>query len=829
VSTPEQIRRVRALFDAVIDQPTAEREAYLDRVTHPDTAVRDEVRELLAADSAASREAEDRFVGMRLGPYELVRLIGQGGMGAVYEAVRADDTYRKRVAIKLVPGGLDSELTLARFRRERQILATLAHRHIATLLDGGIAPDGRPFLVMEYIEGTPITEWCDARRLSIRNRVELVRQVCEAVQHSHTNLIVHGDIKPGNILVTADGTPKLLDFGIAKLVGADAVDETMPLTRGGVRPFTPEYASPEQIRGAALTTASDIYSLGVVLFELCTGDRPYRTTFGAPQDASGRPLEQPAPKPSAALAADAPSLRGERSADRLRRQLAGDLDTIILKALRPEPDRRYASVSAFSDDLGRYLAGLPVEAQRDRAGYRLRKFVQRNRGVVVFSLLLATALVGGSVTTTAQARRARAAQLRAERVNGFLRTLLSSVSPTTGGRDLPVSEVLDAAARRIEVELANQPDVRSDLETVIGQSYLSLGRYDDAERHFRSALDLHRQIDGPRSVPVAIALDHLGNVYLASGRLDRADTVLRQALEIRRAISSTPDTILANLLDDAGTVAHDEGHYADAERLHREALAIFRQLLGDQSDKVALSIENVGVNLGEQNRWAEAEPLQRRALAILQANHPEPNTMVADVTDALATALDIEGKTAASDSAYVETLALRRRLLGPEHPKYTYTLVNYSFLVFAQGRYQEADSMAREILALRGKTIADSHPAIAASLQTLGRCEDKLGDTANGRRALEESLALRRKYLPADNWLIASSEGVLADHHIATRTYANAELLALDAYRIVTHDFGPANPKSQAAAQRLVGLYEAWGRPDQAATFRTRAVTAPPT
>jgi len=821
VSTPEQIRRVRALFDAVIEQPTAERDAYLDRVTHPDTAVRDEVRELLAADSAASRDAEDRFLGMRLGPYELVRLIGQGGMGAVYEAVRADDTYRKRVAIKLVPGGLDSELTLARFRRERQILATLAHRHIATLLDGGIAPDGRPFLVMEYIEGTPITEWCDARRLSIRNRVELVRRVCEAVQHSHTNLIVHGDIKPGNILVTADGTPKLLDFGIAKLVGADAGDEALPLTRGGVRPFTPEYASPEQIRGAPLTTASDIYSLGVVLFELCTGGRPYRTTFGAPQDANGRPLEQPAPKPSATLADGAPPLRGERSADRLRRQLAGDLDTIILKALRPEPDRRYASVSAFSDDLGRYLAGLPVEAQRDRTTYRLRKFVQRNRGVVAFSLLLAAALVGGSVTTIVQARRARAAQMRAERVNGFLRTLLSAVRPATGGRDLPVSEVLDSAARRIDVELANQPDVRSELETVIGQSYLSLGRYDDAERHFQSALDLHRQIDGPRSVPVAIALDNLGDVSLASGRLDRADTLLRQALAIRRSIASTPDTILANLLDDAGTVAHDQGHYADAERLHREALAIYRQLLGDQSDKVALSMENISVNLGEQNRWAEAEPLQRRALAILRANHPEPNTMVADVTDALATALDIEGKPAASESAYVETLALRRQLLGPDHPKYAFTLFNYSFLVFAQGHYQEAANMSRRILALRGKTIPDSHPSIAASLQTLGRSEDKLGDTASGRRALEESLALRRRFLPADSWLIASSEGVLADHDIVVKQYASAETLARDAYGIMRHSLGPADPKTRAAAQRLVGLYEAWGRPDQAAEFRS--------
>jgi serine/threonine protein kinase len=786
VSAPERLRQVRALFDAVMDQPTTERLAYLDQATQADTALRQEVRELLSADN----DTQDRFVGMRLGPYEIVRLIGRGGMGAVYEAVRADDSFRKRVAIKLVSGGMDSELTLGRFRRERQILATLAHRHIATLLDGGIAPDGRPFLVMEYIEGTPLTEWCDSHRLSIRDRVELFRQVCDAVQHSHTNLIVHGDIKPGNILVTADGTAKLLDFGIAKLVGADAGDESMPLTRGGVRPFTPEYASPEQIRGAPLTTASDVYSLGVVLFELCVGSRPHGTTSEAP----------------------APG----------RRQLVGDLDTIVLKTLSAEPERRYASVAALSDDLGRYLGGLPVEAQRDWAGYRLKKFVQRNRGVVAISLLLLAALVIGTVTTLVQARRARASQIRAERVNGFLVTLLSSVRPVTGGRDLPVSEVLDSAARRIDAELANQPDVRSDLETVIGQSYLSLARYDEAERLFRSTLDLDRQINGARSVPVVEALSNLGGVYLASGQLDRADSAFRQALAIRRSLSSTPDTTLGVLIDDAGSVAHDKGQFADAERLHREALAIFRPLLGDHSDKVALTMGNVAVSLGEQNRWVAAESLHRSALAILEANHPEPNTLVADAKDALATALDIEGKTAASESAYVETLALRRQLLGPEHPKYTWTLFNYSFLVFAQGRYQEAADISRQILALRGKTIPDSHPSIAASLQTLGRCDDKLGDTASGRRALEESLALRRKNLPADSWLIGSGEGFLADHYVFVKQYTKAETLSLDAYAIMTKGLGPAHPKTQTAIQRLVGLYTAWGQPAKAAEFRSK-------
>jgi tetratricopeptide (TPR) repeat protein/tRNA A-37 threonylcarbamoyl transferase component Bud32 len=790
-----------------MEHPTGERGAYLEQVTAEDAELRREVGQLIdgiEATGPGPAIAGDRLVGTRLGPYDIVRLIGRGGMGAVYEAVRADDSYKKRVAIKLVPGELHSELTLARFRRERQILATLQHPHIATLLDGGVAPDGRPFLVMEYIEGEPLTAWCDAHHRSIRERIALVRQICDAVQHAHTNLIVHGDIKPGNILVTADGTSKLLDFGIAKLVGVDVGDQSMPLTRGGARPFTPEYASPEQIRGAPLTTASDIYSLGVVLFELCTGRRP-----------DHQASDTPVPKPSSVV-----------SDPRVRRRLVGELDNIMLKALRPEPERRYASVTALSEDLRRHLVGLPVEAQSDWAGYRLRKFVIRNRVVVAASVLLLLVILGGALTTAIQARRARSAQIRAERVNDFLRNVLSSVRPATGGRDVPVSEVLDSAARRIDVELAAQPDVRSDLETVIGQSYSSLARYDEAERHLKVALALDQQLNGPRSIPVVLVLNDLGQLGLLSGQLDRADTAFQQALAIRRSLSVKPDTILAMLVDGAGSVAHDKGKFADAERLHRQALDLYRSLLGDHADKVALTMGNVAVSLGEQNRWDSAETMHRSALAILQANHPEPNTMVADAKDGLATALDIQGKTAASESTYLDALALRKKLLGPEHPKYTWTLFNYSFLVFGQGRYQEAADISRQILALRGKTIPDSHPSIAASLQTLGRCEDQLGDTASGRRSLEESLALRRKFLPPDSWLIGSSEGVLADHDVIVKQYGKAETLSLDAYAIMTKSLGADHPKTQTAVQRLVGLYTAWGRPQKAAEFRSK-LTAP--
>jgi eukaryotic-like serine/threonine-protein kinase len=836
---PEHLRRLRELFDAALDRPPGERAAYLARTTDGDPAIRREVEELLAASDATDvpfasplevlRPRGDEgapLVGQRLGAYDVVRLIGKGGMGAVYEAVRADDQYRKRVAIKIVQAGLDSELTLARFRRERQILASLEHRNIATLLDGGVTPDGRPFLVMEYVEGESITRWCDERRLGVRERIALFRQVCGAVQHAHTNLVVHRDLKPANILVTADGTVKLLDFGIAKLLGDDG-DDALPLTRGGARAFTPEYASPEQIRGDALTTASDVYSLGVVCYELLAGRRPHVVASRSLADIEGAVLGTPVPRPSAVATDEAARHCGERDAARLRRRLHGDLDQIVLMTLRLEPERRYRSVEALNDDLRRWLGGLAVGAQRDRAGYRLRTFARRNIAAVTASALVLVALVGGVITTTVQARRARAQQLRSEQVSAFLRDLLSSVRPAMGGRDVPVSELLDAAARRVNTELASQPSVQADLETVIGHSYGSLGRYDAAEPHLRRALAYREAVDGRESLPAIVALNNVAQLALARGELDRADTLFREALRRHAARFPGPDTVRASLLDNLGSVAHNRGDDLAGERLHRQALDIRRLVLGPSDDMTAYSLNNVAVALGEQNEWAAAESLHRAAVGILRKNHPAAHPLVADALSALATALDLQGKSAAAESAYVQTIAMRRRLLGAEHPDYAFTVFNYAMFVFDKGRYDEAMALSRQVLALRGRGIPESHPSVAASLQTVGRCLDKLGDREGAGRALQESLALRQKYLPPESWLIANSKGLLGEHYALMKDYRRGEQLLLAADSTLGKTFGPDNQRTQGNLRRLVDLYEAWGQPAKAAIYKARLNPSP--
>ncbi|HEX3926422.1 MAG TPA: tetratricopeptide repeat protein [Gemmatimonadales bacterium] len=826
------LQQLRSLFDATMDQPAAERDRFLADANGSSAVKRQVARliemarrgdALLEPDDAARLQRPDgnTLIGQRLGQYRVRRLIGQGGMGAVYEAVRDDDQYQKRVAIKVAERGLDSELTAARFRRERQILASLEHPNIATLLDGGVTDDGRPFLVMEYIDGQPITTWCDSRALPVRERVAIFVQVCGAVQYAHRNLIVHRDLKPGNILVTADGTAKLLDFGIARLLDSGTLDNAaMPATRDTSRTYTPEYASPEQIRGDALTTATDVYSLGGVLYELLVGRRAHTPSSRALAEIERAVLHDPVTAPSTAVSAETAKRRTESSAGRLRKRLHGELDNIVLMAMRREPPRRYVSVKALDDDLRNYLDARPVHAQSDSAPYRLRKFTQRNPVAVALVALVFVAVAGGAIATARQARDTRVQEARAAAVGAFLRQLLRSVQPEVGRRDAQVSDVLDVAAHRVQRDLTTEPAVRAELESVIGESYQGLGRYSDAEAHLKTALDLRSRVDGPASPAAALGWTELGELYTAAGMLDSAETALVQAQKLEQRNVRTPDSLTAAIVSDLGTVDHKRGRPVDAERLHRQALVIQRRVLGDHSDVTALTRNDIAVALGDQGNFAAAEVLTRAALATLQANHPDPNASVADVMDVLASELDFEGKVPAADSVYRATLALRRQVLGAEHPDYVSTLFNYSMFIFDQKRYREAADYSREILALRGKTLPESHPAIAAALQTLGRSLDQLGDPAGGEKALLESLALRRQYVGPESWVAASSEGVLGEHYTRLREYPRAEQTLLHAQTTFIKALGQDNPRTQVNTRRLVALYAAWGRPEQAAKYQ---------
>jgi tetratricopeptide (TPR) repeat protein len=848
-----QFQHVRDLFDRALEQPAVERAAYVAAQAAGDEALASEVLALLAAfdseaelleqpaiaalvthaaptASDAAAEAGPVFADRRVGHYRLLRCIGEGGMGAVYEAVRADDQFDKRVALKVVRGGLPGDAVQRRFRRERQILAQLDHPGIARLLDGGMTERGEPYLVMEYVEGMPLTTYCDERRLDVAGRLGLFRQVCDAVQYAHRNLVVHRDLKPGNILVTAEGAVKLLDFGVSKLLHAEEPDTEGTVTQLGGRFLTPAYASPEQLRGEPVSTSSDVYSLGVILYELLCGQRPLELGGHSPVEVA-RALEVDPTRPSEVARTRVVVGTGEPRTPRLRRKLSAELDNIVLMALRKDPARRYASVEQLSEDVRRFLTGMPVLAQGDSAGYRLRKFAGRHRTGLAAVALLILALAGGVAGTGWQARRAtqHAAEAelqrrKAERVAAFVADMLRSADPGIRGRDVKVADVLDEAAQRARVELAGEPEVQAGVQSAIGQAYTGLGLFGEAEPLLHAALETFRRSGGGRGTEYLAGLDHLADLHFQEQQFDSARLFYEQELAAL-AREPRPDSLrLAAVLGGLGRIHNWLGDPVRAETLQREALALWRGQPGARPEQVAEALNDLGVVLGQQARWSEAEPLHREALRLVRGVRGERHPEVAQELANLAFILEQQKKYPAADSFYRAALALRTELLGPDHPDVAWTRQNYAGMLYDRGDYAAAMAGARQVLALRGRTLPENHVLVSSALQLLGRGLVRTGQAKEGERVLRESLELRRRSYPPDHWLVASAESVLGECLVRRGKLAEAERLLLRADRELRARLGPQHPRTLENVARLAALYTAAGDPVRAAEYRARSL-----
>src|SRR5712692_4488334 len=582
----ERLVQIEDLCLTALELETTKRAAFLDQACGHNAELRREVEALLVSFDDAEgfleapafafadglldefrSEREER--GRRIGPYEIIQEIDRGGMGAVYLATRADQQYEKQVAVKLVKHGLDTEDIRRRFRHERQILASLDHPNIGRLIDGGTTDDGLPYFVMDYVEGLPINQYCDQKRLTTEERLRLFQTICSAVNYAHQNLVIHRDLKPGNILATEGGMPKLLDFGIAKLLDP-ARSESDPHTVTQLGVMTPEYASPEQIKGENVTTASDVYSLGVLLYELLTGRRPYRIKSRRPDQIARVICEQEPEKPSTAVtrAEELPSSNGQpprtitpqsisearaTEPQKLRRLLDGDLDNIVLMAMRKEPERRYSSVEQFSEDIRRHLEQRPVIARKDTFGYRAEKFVRRNRVAVSAAAFVALAIVAALTVSLWQAHNARRQRdlaqrerSKAERINTFLQRMLSfsnqsvtSVWPVAQKRDVTVNQMLDEIAPQVIKELADQPDVRGQILRTIGSAYASQGQYDAAEKNFRAALDTQLALYGEDNHEVADTMLELGMLSYRQQNYEEAGQVLDRARTVYSKLRQT--------------------------------------------------------------------------------------------------------------------------------------------------------------------------------------------------------------------------------------------------------------------------------------------------
>lgn len=736
----------------------------------------------------------------RVGRYEVLSELGAGGMGRVYLGRRKGEDFDKNVAIKMLRAGMDDGAFLARFRAERRILAQLDHPNIATLLDGGTTDQGLPYLVMEYVQGQSLTRHAEELGLDLGARLLLFEQVCGAVVTLHQNLIVHRDLKPSNILVTAGGVPKLLDFGIAKILAPDAASGPALNTQTGMLLFTPEYGSPEQSRGEVITTATDVYSLGVILFELLTKQRPYSFPMRTPSGIERILTEQEPPAMSRVAA------KGARS-------LAGDLDMIVAKALRKEPGRRYASVALLLEDLQRYRAGMPVRAQPDTVGYRVRKFARRRAGWIAAVLLLLTLLVGFAMSMALQVERTlRQRDLAAERaevageVSRFLVDLFRASAPGEGAGDrITARSLLDRGANQIRFDVQKDAFVRATLLGAMGRAYLSLGNVDQAEQLLSQSVELF----GPspqRRRDRAAAEASLAAVWMTQGGNQRAEKLVREALDVLEASeersevevgrarmtlsavlrelgrfdealqtaiqareafdSADPPLVRERVAALALEAGHHEflGNYGTAEALLLEVRGVQRDLFRGDHPDLATTLLTLGVVYESQGRLDEGIDLVREAIRMLTAVLGEDHPNVDDAKYTLGSLLKESGDLDAALVLYREILALDRKRFG-EHPYVALDLGNIAGILVKLEDFDEAARMYGEALEIQRRLLPAGHPEIATTLSNTGNMLRAQRKPELARAKLEEALALREAIFPVDHPTVLTTRNSLSLVH----------------------------------------------------------------
>jgi serine/threonine-protein kinase len=724
--------RIKALFAQALDLPADARDAWLSSVRE-DPAVLSEVRSLLAAQAAPVTHLlsggiprlgssllldDDPLIDSRVGPYRLLRLLGEGGMGRVFLAERADGEFRQQVALKLMRPGFASGEINERFRRERELLARLAHPNIAQLHDGGVSADRSPYFTLEYVEGEPVVAWCDAHKLPIHARLELLLKICDAVQYAHRNLIVHRDLKPSNILVTAAGEPKLLDFGIAKALDAD---HEAGLTGTQSQPMTREYAAPEQVLGEPITTATDVYALGVLLYELLSGHLPYaRAERGDVSWAKAIVEEQPEPLTRAIarsaarpIDADEGDIASARSATfaALRRTVRGDLDRIVQHALEKAPEARYGSVTAFADDVRAYLDGRALPGGNRR--YRLAKFMRRHRvgvAMTALTIVLAGAGIGGVVYQARQtAREAQAVSA----VKDFLLSLFAASSPNEAkGRDLSVRELLDRGRTQIERNLSAQPEVRSELQGALGRIYFQLGIYEQAEVLQRNALADASTDANTR----AILSRHLAETLASRGNLKDAEPLASSASIALENAGDPPERVRAWIT--RSTIAQRLGKAAQAEQFAMRAAKLARdpaippELLGN-----ALSAQ--GLAEWDLRNVMQSEALYREALQIHRTAFGDVDLRVATDRQNLTLALRNLGRYQEALEECRANIYIVEKILGPTHPDLSRALYTLGTTLYHMARYEEAESVLRRGVAVARASLGD-HPTTATALNNLG-------------------------------------------------------------------------------------------------------------
>jgi serine/threonine-protein kinase len=839
-------QKVKEIFYEVIELPSEERQQHL-QTSCDSIELLNEVNALLAAHDSAEKfleppslspgDADNKlFIGKYFGRYKIEKLIARGGMGLVYLGIR-DDEVKQQAAVKIINPGAVSGTVIKRFYNERQALANLNHPNISRLLDGGITDDGIQYLVMEYIEGIPIDIYCDTMKLNTRSRLHLFLKVMNAVQYAHQNLIVHRDLKPANILVTKEGEPKLLDFGIAKILAAEG-DEESTLTHKGAWNLTPEYASPEQVKGEPITTASDVYSSGIVLYKLLTGHNPYKIKSILHSDISKVITGAEPLKPSEVIYKTTERHEGDavvsitpeyvsrtrnESIEKLNRTLKGDLDNIISMAVRKEPGRRYPSVEHFAGDIKNFLDDHPVSAHSDTLAYRSKKFIRRHKAAVISASLIILLLLSGIAGIIWQAgltaKERDTAKLEAEKANrikSFLAEMITAPDPKQDGGEVKVIDVVRRAAGNISEELKGQPAVEIEVRTLLGTTYQNLGIYNSAESEMEKALALSIGLYGEKTIETALAQKNLALVYHYKGDYGKAESLYTASLKMRESLEKSPSLETAKLYDSYGTLMADAGDYEKSKDITIKALAIAEKIRGSADYEVGIIQNNLATNYNYLGDLDKADSLYRLSLKIFRKKYGDNHLLVSSVINNLAFIHIFKKEHHEAIPLLEESVKIKENILEKNHPDLILAYSNLGSTYFNDNQFDKAEKILKKSVDIALINFDENNINVSRSYMWYGRALEASGKAREGLYYLSKAYEVRKKEVGEKSRLTLTTQGQYGECLLSAGYYAEAEQHLIGSYMGLVEISGREDEAAKNILSRLVELYNIRGNKQKA-------------
>lgn len=772
------------------------------------------------------REPTSSMIGETIDRYKITDLIGHGGMGSVFMAKRGDEVYNQKVALKLMRRGMDTPSNIARFKRERRILAKLDHPNVARLLDGGVTDEGLPYLVMEYVEGKPVYEYCDCKNLSVEQRLDLFKDICRAVKHAHQNAIIHRDIKPSNILVTEDGTIKILDFGIAKLLAPENSDRTLFKTQTGARMLTFGYAAPEQVENIQVTTSTDAYMLGVIMFELLTGVHPFKMDNMDLAEIEQVIREHTPEKPSKRITDlsenDLEEIARKRglSVSELPKALKGDLDSIIMKALRKEPEARYNSAEQLLEDLERRRKDIPIIAREDTWRYNTSKFIKRHRtGFSVAAGFLLLVIGFGILYTwqvTKERNKARIEAKKAQQVSDFLTDMFQASDPTFNPKDtVTAATFLKRGQKRIN-QLNDQPKVQAELLRIIGRAHTNIGNYEKAEAPLERSLAIRKKLFGNTHPKYASSLSEMAYLQQKKGNFAKAESLYKRAITIEKDSFGNNDEHTAEALAGLASALSRQGKFGVADSIYNKALDVQQRVLQPDNFKIANTLSNWALTLRHLGNFEKAKKMDLKALAIWQKNYGEVHPLILEGLNNLAIITEKMGDFAAADSFYQKALTVNHKLYKGPNPNTAQLLNNIGTTYIKAGWLDKAEPYLKKALKMRKKVLQPEHPSMAESYSNLGRLYIEADEYKEARPLIKQALEIDKAkhgknhpYVGGDLRNLGFIEKDL-DHYDKAEDYFRQSL------EILRKTLPPDHPSIAVSLASLGKIYYLKGNPEAA-------------